>query len=524
MGPRQLLPFVLSTLGVALFSLVIAAFRSAGVTSNLAIVYLLPILYAAVTWGWWPALLSAVLGFLGYNYFFTEPIHTFTMRDPEEWLALVIFLIVAAVTSNLAARKRARQEEAHQRASEAELLYDLGRSLSGSAAPEALREFAERLTSALELGGCAVVLDAGGGRTATLVSVGVAVADDAARTVLGRPVGKRRRLGRWIAVKGVGGVHGAPTLSIPLRVGERPIGALRLVGRKAFSVEETRVLATIADHLATALERERFREEAQKAEILRRTDELRRAVLSSVSHDLRTPLASIKASAGSLLADGLEWTDEDRRGFLLAIDRESDRLNRLVGNLLDMSRIEGGALRPRADWYDLGELAREVIARLRYPLRDREILLDSPDGLPPVEMDYLMIDQVLTNLIENAARYSPAGTPITVRIRGARDLIRACIIDRGPGIPVADQSRVFEKFARLESEGLGSGSGLGLAVSKGLVEAHGGQIWVEETPGGGATFCFALPAKAPPPPPPPDEVAGSCLELPPASPRARSGR
>jgi two-component system sensor histidine kinase KdpD len=520
---RQLVPFVLSVVGVAVFSLVIAAIRSTVLIPNLAIIYLLPILFAAVTWGWWPALLSAVLGFLTYNYFFTEPIHTFAVRDPAEWLALLIFLTVAAVTSNLAARERARQEEARRRAGEAELLYELGRSLSGSAAPEALREFAERLTGAFGLGGCAVVLDEGHGRTGTLLSVGAVAADDAARTVLGRPGGKRRHLGRWIAVRGAGSERHPPILSIPLHVGERPIGALRLVGRRSLSDEETRVLATIADQLATALERERFRQEAQQAEILRRTDELRQALLSSVSHDLRTPLASIKASAGSLLADGVEWSEQDRRSFLTTIDRESDRLDRLVGNLLDMSRIEGGALRPQADWYDLGELAREVIARLRHPLRGREIRLDSPDELPPVEMDYLMIDQVLSNLLENAAKYSPVGTPIHVRVRSAPEMIRTCVIDRGPGIPPAERLHIFDKFSRLDSGGTVAGSGLGLAVSKGLVEAHGGCIWAEETPGGGATFCFALPAKAPPPPP--DEVATNApRELPSGSSHDRAGR
>jgi two-component system sensor histidine kinase KdpD len=200
-------------------------------------------------------------------------------------------------------------------------------------------------------------------------------------------------------------------------------------------------------------------------------------------------LASIKASAGSLLQSGVEWSESDRRSFLTTIDRESDRLNRLVGNLLEMSRIEG-----ETEWYDLGELAREVIARLQASLGGRQVHLDVPEGLPPIEIDYLMIDQVLTNLIENSAKYTSLDTPIAVRIQAEPGVLRICVVDRGPGIPPEERGPVFHKFYRLSPRGKASGSGLGLAVAKGLVEAHHGRIWIDETPGGGATVCFELPA------------------------------
>jgi two-component system sensor histidine kinase KdpD len=487
---------------VGLFTLVIATIRSAVLVPSLAIVYLLPVLFSAVTWGWWPALLAAVLSFLAYNYFFVAPTETLIVRDPEEWIALLIFLTVAAVTSNLAARERARREEARRRAGEAELLYQLGRSLSGSAEPAALRELLEQLSRALDLSGAAIVLDESTGRTRTLAAVGAALPSEAAGTVLSRPAGgPSQQIGRWIAVKGTATSQRPPVLAVPLHVGDRSIGALRLVGRRALADEETRVAATIADQLATALEREQLRAEAEQAEILRRTDELRQALLSSVSHDLRTPLASIKASAGSLLAENVAWDDEDRRSFLTTIDREADRLNRLVGNLLDLTRIQGGALRPQAEWYDPGELAREIVARLRPQLGDHPISLVIPDALQPIEIDYLMIDQVLTNLIENAAKYSPPGTPIELRLSAQADQLHTYVIDHGPGIPLSERGRVFTAFYRLEPRGAVAGSGLGLAVAKGLVEAHGGRIWVEETPGGGATFCFALPVRRPPPDP-----------------------
>jgi two-component system, OmpR family, sensor histidine kinase KdpD len=499
----------LAATGVVICNLVIAATRSLMVIPNLSTLYLLPVMFTAVGLGWWPALVAALLGFLSYDFFFVEPLHTFTIRDPEEWLALLIFLAVAAVTSNLAARERARRQEARRLANEALMLYELSRSLSGGGSDQALGEFCTGLMRDLHLLGCAILTNDVEGRTRLLVGRGVGVEDDTVGQVLGRPGGRHRHLGRWIRVKGRPADRRPPTRSVPLHVGERSVGALRLVGRRDFSDHETRLLATVADQLAAALERERLREEAAQAEILRRTDELRQALLSSVSHDLRTPLASIKASAGSLLEPDVTWSEDDRRSFLQTIDRESDRLNRLVGNLLDMSRIEGGALRPQADWYDLGELAREVIARLRTPLRGREVRLEMPaEEPPPIEIDYLMIDQVLTNLIENAAKYTPAGRPIEVRIEAAPGRLITRVVDHGPGIPPSERNRVFDKFYRVNPRGQASGSGLGLAVSKGLVEAHHGRIWIEDTPGGGATFCFELPASAPPPLPETREALG----------------
>lgn len=469
-----------------LCSVLIAAIEPAVRLPNLATLYLLPVMFTAVTWGWWPALLAAVLGIAVYDALFSPPARSFLVHNPQEWLDLVILLLVAAVTSNLAARERARRQEARRRADDAALLYELSRALGDDDLDRAIRGAAERLQAAFGLLGCAVVVEDAGGGARTRAQVGV----------LAEPPSVE-----------AGGAHheSPPVLTLPIALGERRLGYLRLVGRRAVSEDDARLLATIVDQLAVAIERERLHAEARQAEILRRADELRQALLSSVTHDLRTPLAAIKASAGSLLQPTIEWDPEERRSFLMTIDREVDRLNRLVGNLLDMSRIEGGALRPHMDWYDLAELAREVLDRLQPLLAGRRVEVVAPDDLPPIEMDYLMIDQVLTNLIENAAKYSPPDSPIIVRIAPVAGAQRTCVIDHGRGIPDQERERIFDKFYRLDRPVAGSGqnagvagSGLGLAVCKGLVEAHGGRIWVEPTPGGGATFCFELPSKAPP--------------------------
>jgi len=246
--------------------------------------------------------------------------------------------------------------------------------------------------------------------------------------------------------------------------------------------------------MALVVERERLRREATDAEVLRRTDQLRTAMLNAVSHDLRTPLASIIASAGSLLQGDVVWAEAERADFAQAIEDEAQRLNRIVGNLLDLSRIEGGALRPEKAWYDLGALIDDVVGRLRPITDSHRVTVDVEEDLPPVPLDYVEIDQVLWNLVENAAKYAPAGTEIQVRARRKDHEVRVEIADEGPGIPVSSLPHLFEPFFRADfgrprSEGLG----LGLAVARGLVEAHGGRIWAENRTECGAAFGLSLP-------------------------------
>lgn len=227
-------------------------------------------------------------------------------------------------------------------------------------------------------------------------------------------------------------------------------------------------------------------------------DRLKSVLLSSVSHDLRTPLAGIKAAASSLLQDDVQWSEEDRRAFITDIDGEADRLTRLVSNLLDLSRIEAGALQPQKDWEDVGELIERVLRRLEQRLAGHVVLRDIPGGLPPVRLDAVQIEQVVTNLLENAAKYSPPAAPITVAVgvveRQGEQALRVTVSDRGVGIPPAEQGRVFDKFYRVTGASrYASGTGMGLAIVKGLVEGHGGRVAVASTLGEGSTFTVDLP-------------------------------
>jgi two-component system sensor histidine kinase KdpD len=233
-------------------------------------------------------------------------------------------------------------------------------------------------------------------------------------------------------------------------------------------------------------------QEAAHAQALREADKMKSALLNAVSHDLRTPLASIIASAGSLQQNDVDWTDEERLGFAAAIEQEAQRLDRLVGNLLDLSRIESGSLRPEKGWYDLAALIGEVLGRLKPVTAQHVVTVDVAEDLPPMSLDYIEIDEVLTNLIENATKYAPPGSAIEVSARRLGSDVLVEVADRGPGIPPEALRRIFDPFYRVTGSKT-RGTGLGLAVAKGLVEAHGGRIWAENRPEGGARFIFRLP-------------------------------
>jgi two-component system sensor histidine kinase KdpD len=288
-------------------------------------------------------------------------------------------------------------------------------------------------------------------------------------------------------------------LYVPIATAQRVIGVLEVTGSMGggrFAAEEEEVLASFANQAALALERTRLADEEARAAVLARSDDLKSALLAAVSHDLRTPLAAIKASVTSLLDPGVAWDEETRIEFLHAIDEETDRLTRLVSNLLDLSRVEGGALRPQKEWYDVAELVGDVAARLAGMAAGHHLRADIPIELPLVRFDYVEIAQVLTNLVENAVKYTPPGATIAISARAADGVVELAVSDTGPGIPAADATRVFERFHRGERTGRVSGLGIGLTISKGLVEAHGGRIWIEPGAGTGTTVRFSLPVDA----------------------------
>lgn len=531
---------VLAIAGALLVTSIIYFFHLYPRIPNISLLYILVVLALASTRGLYAAIVTSIIAFLSFDFFLVPPFYTFTIAKVDEWLALFIFLVTAIITGQLASALRQRAEQARRREYETRILYELVRDTN--------RE--ENLDKQLTVIARAIVdvFSSWGVRDCAIF-----LPDSAGKLVLQgssqQPMDKIRLLpdeeatAAWVMAQSqtveLHDVALAPPQStgyapraivrstgqgksarhyirmIPLKVGQKVVGVLRLSiedDPRLFAVERSLGIEqenlnpraaffwAFVDQAASMIERARLRRESLRVEVLQRTDELRAALLSSISHDLRTPLASIKAAASSLLQKDVQWDEEARSGFALAIESEADRLNRLVENLLDMSRIEGGALKPEKEWYPIDELIHDVLGRLQPELQGREVTLDVPGDLPPVELDYMEVDQVLTNLIENAVRYTPPESPIEISARVEGNEMVVSVADRGPGIPPDDLARIFDKFYRVKSIRTKSpqapGSGLGLAVSRGMVEAHGGRIWAENRPGGGAIFRFTLPVEA----------------------------
>ncbi len=526
---------ILAVGGALLVTVVIYVFQLYPRIPNISLLYLLLVLALASTRGLYAAIIASVVAFLSFDFFLVPPLYTFTVSKFDEWLALFVFLVTAIITGQLASALRQRAEQAHLREKETRILYELVRATnSEEGLDRQLSIIARAVVDVFSTWGvrdCEILLPGAKGKlivqgsakhpldqvklspdeeatalwvmtqaqTVELHDVALAPqksVDNAPRAIV-RSTANKEQMRRYIRM-------------IPLKMGQKVVGVLCLFMEddqrlfaleKSLGVERERSSSqaaffwTFVDQATSAIERARLRNESLQIEVLQRTDALRAALLSSISHDLRTPLASIKASASSLLQEDVQWSDEERSSFTLAIEREADRLNRLVANLLDMSRIEGGALKPEKEWYPIDELIHDVLGRMQPILQHRTMQTHLPDDLPPVQLDYLQIDQVLTNLIENADRYTPSDSPIEISVNVERDQMVISVADRGPGIPPSDLERVFDKFYRVlgrTTERI-TGSGLGLAVCKGLVEAHGGHIWAENREGGGAIFRFTLP-------------------------------
>lgn len=506
-----LVGYTAALLGVTLVSLFIGLVLGQVNLANISMLYLLAVMAAAVGFGRGPAVFASISAFLIFDWFFVEPMHQFTVSDPEEWISLLFFLLTATVTGQLAAGQRDRAREAQLREREAVVLYDVVRLLSEGDADRALEAVADRLRRELQVKGVGIELWQPNGPP-TWVSAGDPAAlaslhdTRAAARVLHRgPTSSNSdhaAPGRWVRVV-------QPTRQItphddvrvvPVRVSDRRVGALLLIGTsKRFDPSDDRLVSAAAAQIGSAYERARLRQQATEAEVLRRTDELRAALLNAVSHDLRTPLATIMASAGSLRQQDVSWTEEERQSFAQAIEEETDHLNHLVGNLLDLSRIEGGSLKPQMSWQDLDSVIEDTLDRLRPVTRGHRLRVEVPRDLPPLWFDPVEIGEVIYNLVENATKYAPTETEIILSATYGDREISIAVEDRGPGLPQVGLPHLFDPFYRVtDGRPRPQGLGLGLAIVKGLVEAHGGRVWAENRNGGGARFTFTLPVTAAP--------------------------
>ena len=487
---------------------------------NVSLIFLILVAVISLFADRWTSIGAAIAAFLVFDVFFVLPYYTVAVAASDHVLVLFVFLGLATLTSQLVYRIRSRTVAELARGRQMETLYELSYALIANVTLDAMLDaIIERVVRLFTLSACSIVLPDRDDEYVVQACFGPAP-DLTSRDEValigwvhehGQPAGVGVPPGRIVAPHGTaqGGTRTRqiPTrrsdavLYIPITSVNQTIGVMRVVRpleTARFTGAEQQLLATFANHIALALERVRLVEEATQVAALARSDELKSALLAAVSHELRTPLASIKASATSLLQEDVCWSDEDRRDLLQAIDEETDRLSRIVSNLLDLSRIEAGVLRPAREWNDVEELVTETVNRARSVHGDRElqVQIDVSQPLPAIRFDYVQIAQVLVNLIENAAKYSPPDSTIAISVRDAAGAATVCVADRGSGIPVGEQTRVFDTFYRLERHPGIEGTGIGLSICRGIVLAHGGNIWVEQHDGGGSCFCFTLPGDA----------------------------
>ncbi len=489
-------------------AIVVAALEAYGL-NDASPAFLLAVVTVAVLRGTGPAIATAVGAFLVYDWFFIEPYYTFTVRDPAEWLNLLLLLVVGVVVGRLAGRERDRALVAIEGEREALALFNISFTLASehdtmsALGPIARTVCDETRASRVWI----VVADALAADTA--VEGSPAPPAPAVHTVLRRRPGDEPAEWVRVHVPGRAGKGGQAPADVKYRVaitaGAQTFGSVWASRQRDLGDPdegETRIMAAAADQIGGSLERGRLQRDATSAEISRRSDALKSALLDSVSHDLRTPLASIRAAAGSLMDPVVDWPPEKRREIAGSIDREADWLNRLVTNLLDMSRVEAGELRPNLGVFALSDLVAQAVARTTVAAGDRKVTIDVPVDLPPVLVDEVLIGQVLVNTLDNAAKYAGPDAPIRILARAALGgRVRVTIEDGGPGVPDETLPRLFEKFYRVPRKGEGSrrGTGIGLAVVRGLIEAMGGQVTARRSALGGLAVDFDIPIAVPEP-------------------------
>lgn len=447
---------------IALITAVFYFVRDALDTTVIALLYLIPLGLITAFWGLGLGITCALVTFLAINYFFIKPYYTFNVHRPADVVILIIFLIVAIAISQLVGRMQAGLAAATAREREATQLYELSTALAGLHDDRVIAQILARQVQEVSQG----------------EAVEIKIISSQPFAFQLPEMDQPERLPEWV---------------IPIEAARGILGEIRLWrAAPAITSGEKRLLQTFASQGALALERARLAQAESRARVLEESDHLKSVLLSSVSHELRTPLSTIKAAASSLRSNEVGWDSPARPELIAQIDDEADHLNMLVGNLLDMSRIESGALRPKREWNILSEIVGSVLARMRHLAVEHRIELDVPDGLPLVPVDYVQMEQVFTNLFSNSLKYAPEKTVIRVRAFVEGDTLHVVVRNQGPQVPQEHLERIFDKFFRITAADRITGTGLGLSICKGIIDAHGGKLWAENVHDGLA-FNFTLP-------------------------------
>jgi len=466
--------------------------------ANLVMVYLLGVVFMAARFGREAAILTSVLSVAVFDFFFVNPVHTFAVADVQYLVTFIIMLLVGLIISHLTSNMRSQAKVASHRERRANVLYALSEELATSrniadTARVAVRRIRE------EFGGASVLL----------------FPDDDGRIVYppDPPAPESLRgcdlsVAQWVfdhgqmAGQGTDTLPGANAVFFPISGFRGVIGVLALRAanlRRVFLPEQRRLLDTFISQVGQTIERVRLAEEAQQAQLRMESETLRNSLLSAISHDLRTPLASIVGAASTLVEEDAQLAAADRQELSQTIYDEALRMSNLANNILDMARLDAGQASLNRQWYPLDEIIGGTLTRMRKRLNGRVVNTQLPDELCLVRVDAVLIEQVLVNLLENACKYTPKDSPIDISAECSGHMLKVSVADRGPGIPPGEEEQLFDKFYRVHREGTQSGVGLGLAICKAIIIAHGGVIEAGNRPGGGAQFYFLLPIDEAPP-------------------------
>jgi two-component system sensor histidine kinase KdpD len=482
---------ILALAAQAVVMLCMLPFRSHLSIATPALVFVVPVVVGVVIGGFASGSVAALGGFLFYDIFFLPPYGTLTVRAPQNWTALVVYALVVLVVARVVTNLQKAREESHRREEDAARLYELSQALIGDLTLAQLLQHIAATVQAVFSPRWTVMLvpgeTDGRGDTAAL-----AVAAQAGQVLTSEETASLTDHSRQIRSLGLS-ADPSSRVAVALVARNRPIGML-VLQEVQFARQDRALLGTFANQAALAVERAQLQDQALRAMLLEEVDRWRGAMMGAVSHDLRTPLASIKTAVSSLRQSGGALPPQDSAELLELIELQSDRLARLVTNLLDMTRIESGALEVRAAVVSFDELVAEALTAVEGLVAPSRVVVNAPADLPLLSIDHVLIGQVLANLLENAGRIAPDGSPISVDARVNGDaVVEVSVTDEGPGIASSEQQRVFHMFSRNSG---GGRAGLGLAIAKAFVEAHGGIIWIDPSIPRGARVAFTLPVAA----------------------------
>ncbi len=464
---------------------------------NIAMVYLLAVVLVAVRFGRGPAIATSFLAVAAFDFFFVPPLLTFAVSDAQYLITFAIMLTVALIISNLTASVRLQASVAGQRERRTAMLYAMTRELAATRGQEPMARAAVRHVSEVFESQAVVLFPDAAGR----------IRHPRGASTPGSLRGADLAVAQWVQDHGEPAGLGTDTLPaaeavyLPLKGSQTVLGVLAVLPanvRRVLLPEQFHLLETFAGQIAIALERALLAEQAQRAQVDAETEGLRNALLASISHDLRTPLAVISGASSSLVERGERLGADERKALAASIFEQSQQMGGLVGNVLEMTRLEAGAIALNRDWHSMSEIAGSMLRRLQDRLESHPVEVDLPMELPLVRVDAALIEQVLANLLENAARHTPSGTRITLRVDRQDDSLLVSVEDTGPGLPAGDPEQLFAKFHRGNTEGTVAGVGLGLAICRAIVRLHGGRIWAETRAEGGAAFRFTLPVEPAP--------------------------